>query len=581
MKIRWAPIARRGLKEESGQVFVMTGLGALLLVGLAGIAIEVGHGYFALELLQASTNEATLAAATGLPSSTQATTNAQNYSSQTSEENAIGVLKVTSLTVTPYCSTTVANPNVYNVPCQAAAAGDASYNAVKVTQTATSSLWIGQMFGVPLFNLTAIGTAAMNGETCKLCNIAIIMDTTASMNDSDSSSDCTVSGTKTAETCALQGVRDLLSIAYPCLAGQTCTSGSATADDAVSLFVFPSITTATVSSDTTCPTSDPTVIPYTLPVSTGTDQIIPFTSGATYRTSDTSTGLNSGDALVNAAGGATDNCTGLRDPGGAATYYAQVIYAAGAALAAEQTARPGSKDVLIILTDGNATAGVDYAITTPAKQEITVKGASGAQGQCGGNGQPNCSDLIPSSPFALNGLAYNNPNSYTYPSAVGTCGQAVQAAYDVANKQTVTIGGSSVTLNNAGSYTSVYAVAYQSPTSYQASTSFAGGQCANDKPYAAGSNTYTSCTAATCTPTVANGGGSWPTPTSGETGINAYSPCAAIAAMASNPNYFFSDKGAGCPATTASNAGITGMQQIFTAIIDSLSSPKLIPLGTT
>jgi len=48
MKIRWAPIARRGLKEESGQVFVMTGLGALLLVGLAGIAIEVGHGYFAL-----------------------------------------------------------------------------------------------------------------------------------------------------------------------------------------------------------------------------------------------------------------------------------------------------------------------------------------------------------------------------------------------------------------------------------------------------------------------------------------------------------------------------------------------------
>jgi hypothetical protein len=51
--------------------------------------------------------------------------------------------------------------------------------------------------------------------------------------------------------------------------------------------------------------------------------------------------------------------------------------------------------------------------------------------------------------------------------------------------------------------------------------------------------------------------------------------------MASSPSFYFSDAGAGCPATTASNAGITGMQQIFTEIIDSLSSPKLIPLGTT
>ena len=56
MKIRLASLGRRALKEESGQVFAITGLGALLLVGLAGLAIEVGHGYYALELLQASTD---------------------------------------------------------------------------------------------------------------------------------------------------------------------------------------------------------------------------------------------------------------------------------------------------------------------------------------------------------------------------------------------------------------------------------------------------------------------------------------------------------------------------------------------
>lgn len=523
-------------------------------MGLAGIAIEVGHGYFALELLQASTNEATLAAATGLPSSAQATTNANDYSSKVNQENAIGILQNVTTQIAPFCSATVTS--VYGVPCQAAAAGDTAYNAVKVTQTAQTGLWIGQMFGTPLFNLEAIGTAAMNGSTCKLCNIAVIMDTTASMNGADSSSDCTVSP-KTAETCALQGFRDLLGIAYPCSAGQTCTSGTATPDDAVSLFVFPTITTATVGNDTTCPTSDPTVIPYTVPVSTGTNQIIPFSSGATYRTSDTSSGLNTNDALVNAAGGATNNCVGLRDPGGAGTYYAQIIYAAGAALAAEQTARPGSKDILIILTDGNATAVPAYTKTAP----WALSGGDFASNPSGAlNG-------------LLHGLSTNSPHVYSYPSAVGECGQAVQAASDVATQQTVTINGSTVTLNNSGSYTSVYAVAYQSPNAAGS------GNCATDQVLSG--NTMTSCTVAPCTATVATGGGSWPTPTSGEAGIVAYSPCAAIAAMASSPSFYFSDAGAGCPATTASNAGITGMQQIFTEIIDSLSSPKLIPLGTT
>ena len=100
MKIRWAALGRSAMKEESGQIFVITGLGAMLLVGLAGLAIEVGHGYFALELLQASTNEATLAAAGALPDADTALANAQKYSSMANQDNAIGLLQVTNLTVT-------------------------------------------------------------------------------------------------------------------------------------------------------------------------------------------------------------------------------------------------------------------------------------------------------------------------------------------------------------------------------------------------------------------------------------------------------------------------------------------------
>ncbi|MGA2652472.1 MAG: TadE/TadG family type IV pilus assembly protein [Terracidiphilus sp.] len=596
MKIRLAALGRRALKEESGQVFVITGLGVMLLVGLAGLAIEVGHGYYALELLQASTNEATLAAAVGLPSATQATTYANDFSSKYLQNNAIGILQNAAVTVAPFCSTTVAT--TYGVNCVAAAAGDTPYNAVKVTQTATTGLWIGPMFHTPLFNLEAIGTAAMDAETCKNCNIALIMDTTGSMGDSDSAADCTVS-TKTSETCALQGFRSLLGIADPCYAAQTCTSSTATPDDVIALYVFPTITTGTVGDDTVCSTSKPVSVQYSLPAMAGstTYQIIPFSSGATYRVNDSpTTGLNSTDPLVYAAGGSTGQCSGLNPEGGQGTYYAQVMYQAAQDLQAEQVARPGSQNIMILLSDGNATATEEY--NTNTVKGVTTTTLNTASGQ---------SEMVPSNTTAtaasINGTKVTawsaQQNIYTYPSNVGQCGQAVQAALDIATKQTVTyttLDGTSTTytLNNgtdASKYTAIYTIAFGSPNKSLGSgnsssdpkspTSTEG--CYTDIPYNANSNYWAACTAATCTATVTTSGGDWPTPNSGETGIAASSPCAALGAMASNPKNFYSDKGdtaSPCPGS-AVNSAITSLQAIFTQIFDSLGSPKLIPLGTT
>ena len=138
----------------------------------------------------------------------------------------------------------------------------------------------------------------------------------------------------------------------------------------------------------------------------------------------------------------------------------------------------------------------------------------------------------------LNGTGSgSNKYSYTYPSAQGECGQAVKAAIDAATNSA---------FNNAGSYTRIYTVGYGAPTS---------GGCTSDATY---SGTYT------------GGGGGW------KPGDQ---PCAALAAMASDSAYFFSDDGDKC----ASPNGIsyTKLTQIFQAIAGNLTTPRLIPNGTT
>ncbi|WP_263353478.1 hypothetical protein [Acidicapsa acidisoli] len=82
-----------------------------------------------------------------------------------------------------------------------------------------------------------------------------------------------------------------------------------------------------------------------------TYQIVPYSND--YRTSDSDKTLNPDSALVRALGG-KEGCYGLRAPGGESTYLAGAIYAAQASLVAERAARPGSQNVLILISDGDA-----------------------------------------------------------------------------------------------------------------------------------------------------------------------------------------------------------------------------------
>jgi Flp pilus assembly protein TadG len=502
---------RSFLKDQRGQAAVVVMLTATGMMALAGASVEAGHVYYAYQQLVAATNAAALAGAEAMPNTTQASTNVTTYSAQTNELNATSMLQNVVATPKFLCLGSVSSS--LNVPCSTSTGASGGYNALSVKQTATIPLWFGGLIGMKQMNVAATATAAMRGGQDAPWNIAIILDTTASMNDSDGGGQC--SGTRI--SCARQGLLVLLNDLYPCGLGQTCTATGATAVDSVSLFVFPAVTTATESKDYTCPTSNPTSVMYTFP-DPPTSTVLP--TGDTYqaigfkndfKTSDTSTSLNTSSWLVIAAGG-NSGCSGVQAPGGAGTYYAQVIYAAQAALVTQQANNPGSKNAIIILTDGDATACASNAYTTG--------------GACNSKAQ------LVATEGTLNGTGTNTSNpsgykSYAYPSALGECGQAVLAAQAAAN---------------AG--TTVYTIGYGSPTS---------GSCLTDKTYST---------------SVTTNGGTW------GPGKQA---CQAIAAMASAQVNFYSDDGSGCQATAPSNQSLTKLTAIFRAITNNLTSPRLIP----
>ena len=366
------------------------------------------------------------------------------------------------------------------------------------------------------------------------------------MNDSDSGAQC--SGRRKLARC--KGCRSCSRICIPADSGRRAPlrDPAPPAVDSVSLFVFPAVTTGTAQDDYTCPTSNPSIVAYTIPDTTpaytngtapasnlmlpsgDTYQVIGFASN--YKTTDTATSLNQNSEIVIAAGDGgtytettgtgrhqttqTVSCGGIEAPGGEGTYYAQAIYAAQAALTAQQTANPGTKNAMIILTDGDATACASNANTSA--------------GACNSSGQ------IMATEGTLNGTGTHttNPNGYenpTYPSALGECGQAVLAAQYAAT---------------AG--TTVYTIGYGAETS---------GGCLTDKTYSA---------------TVTTNGGSW---------APGDQPCQAIAAMASAEVNFYSDDGHGCEATAPTNQSITKLTAIFRQILDNLTTPRLIPNGTS
>ena len=378
-------------RKERGQVLPIVALWMVFFLGMAALAIDVGSAYLGSRQLQAATDASALAGATVLPNAgatiASVTAAANQYSAvaTTGNQNIYPNLQnVSMLAGYPQleCLTTLTNQGeACNAPTSA--------NAVTVKTQAYVPLYFANLFGFSSMRITAHSTAAMRGAPNGPFNVVVIVDTTASMGDSDGGSEC--SGSRL--SCALAGVQILLQDLSPCSNTQT-TCGSATNGvvpnpvDQVSLMVFPAVTAASApdaycgggrgtgpSSISTQPyATAESPNPYSLTSGpTNTYMIVPFSSD--YKTSDTATTLNTASDLVKAVGYAGSGCAGVDSKGGAGTYYAGVIYAAQYALAAQQTNFPTSQNVIIILSDGDATATTpnDFSGTMNGKGTGTLK----------------------------------------------------------------------------------------------------------------------------------------------------------------------------------------------------------------
>ena len=369
MRAHLASSLQRFHRDERGQMLPMVAVSLVALLGFTGLVVDSGRAYVAYRQLQSATDAAALAAAQALPNTT-ATNVAATYGGATGGLNAVsGLTNVKMVTGYPAlkCLTSL------GLACVA----PASANAVAVKQTGTLNMTFGAMVGFRSMTLTASATAAMRGAVAGPYNVAIVVDTTQSMTDTDSSSSCN----DTRINCALSGIQTMLLTLNPCAAsgcGTVSNGNVAHPVDKVSIFTYPNITTATVADDYNCSGATPSITPYTFPSTTAvtytpgtsTYQVIGYDSD--YRASNSATTLNSTSDIAAAVGQGpsttttttkhghttttTTPCPAMQAIGGEGTFFAGAIYAAQDSLVAAKTANTVAQNVMIILSDGDASA---------------------------------------------------------------------------------------------------------------------------------------------------------------------------------------------------------------------------------
>lgn len=528
----------RSRRHERGQVIIwLVMVWVVFFVLMGAVVADLGVVYCAYRQLQASTDAAALAGGAMMPTSTAAvvTSTAQQYSSYAAGYNVYHDMTVTTPpTIALGCSSTEAA-----LPWGVICVDPSNSNVLTVTQTATVPLnflnfFSAQLNGHPSMPITATSEAVMKGAPGPPYNVAIIVDTTQSMNSGTNS--CGASYTPI--QCARQGLQLLLTELQPCIPG-VVPCGSTSPIDLVSLFVFPawsgsaggSPSGGTVATAWSGGTAHGELYdealgggPDNFPAAPGSETVTvggtPITYQITLFSNDyqlyDGAGLNPASHIVLAAGYPYPSNNGhLSAPGGAGTYYAGVIYAAQNALAYQKSLNPLSNNVMIILTDGDApgsTGGVSSAcgdMTSPYNVYYTTTNPPS------GCATPN------------NTTSFNSPN---FMSATDECQEAIQAAWDATNQGT-----------------QVYTIGFASEASGCSSDTINLGLSSNVYP----------------------AGVPWP-----------LTPCDTIEYMASDPTHWYSDSASQCSANGPTPQPAHTLATIIPSITNSISVARLITPGT-
>ena len=328
-----ATLIRAFRDDQRGATAVIVALLSVVMIGFSGLVIDFGHVYAVQRSLQASADSAALAGGYNIPAGTAIAT-ADSYSGLAGDKNAASNVSATMVSGYPKlnCYTTT------GVTCvKTAETSSSGANAIQVKEQAVVPTYFTKIAGISSVTVTATATAGAKGGNGQALNVMIILDTTASMSSS-TDPNCGLGSSATRESCALAGVRTLLNGLNPSL-------------DYVGLMVFPGMASASdASDDYTCgktlPTSDITAYSNS-PVYT----IVGLNGSNNFKSSNSSTTLNSNSDVVLATDGA--GCSsGVTAPGGEETYYAEVIAQAQAAL--NNFAAPHTQNVIVFLSDGGA-----------------------------------------------------------------------------------------------------------------------------------------------------------------------------------------------------------------------------------
>jgi hypothetical protein len=299
---------------------------------------------------------------------------------------------------------------------------------------------------------------------------------------------------------------------------------------------------------------------------TATYQITSFLSD--YYAPSSSSGLNSSSNLVKAIGyGSTSGCLtytfGINGEGGGSgfgnTYLAGAIYSAQSALKSEQALYPGSKNAMIILTDGDMNASMYNKNTS-------------AYGTANGTNQFADAYEFPEGPAhsevgpTMSG--YNVPSYYTPAHILST--QTTQG-YDTLSS---TSSGSGQTRSGTtkGVYPDWYDQCQQAIVAAQYATSH--GTAVFGVAYGSGTSGCASgwSIGLTDTTLVATGNNA-------SFSLTTLTPCVTVENIASSLSNFYSDYAqSGSNSTCYDNAHtVSSLADIFSAIAANFTNPRLIP----
>lgn len=346
--------------EERGQVIVLTVLSLIVLVGLAGFVIDVGHAYQVSRQLQGAADAAALAGAVNLPDGSAAVAAAKLYGVTPGNKNAHPNLAGATETITATCVTSLT--------------GCYPSNVLKITESINVDTTFLKVLGVNTIPITIRSTA------CGPCggrpaDIVLVFDRTGSMcMDFNGNNDPSCAKLENAR----QGMLTLLKAVDP-------------AFDRVALVELPPASGLGAACST--------------PVSGSYDSrssawlLAPLSNN--YQNANKT--LNNSSAIVS-----TINCT----QAGGYTAYADAIDKAQAELTAN--GRPDAEHDIVFFTDGAANYGPSYYPTTspyrttPCHQGINSANAAKGRGtivyaigytlNAMGGGSNRCQSMSPSGP---------------------------------------------------------------------------------------------------------------------------------------------------------------------------------------